>query len=144
MKILRFYVMETINISTKFLENFRLRRPKLFKNLILGRVRAFGSLIVFRPSADFTPPPWSRSGKSKGEFLKGGFSRNLVDVYLCTTHGREHQVGLGLEGIVLAALFHSVSSSNFSTMAWRCCIQIHYALSEAIINKEILQCGLDP
>ena len=72
MKILRFYVMETINISTKFLENFRLRRPKLFKNLILGRVRAFGSLIVFRPSADFTPLDPDR-GKARVNFSKGDF-----------------------------------------------------------------------
>ena len=56
---------------------------------------------------------------------------------LCTTHDREHQVGL--DGIVLAALFHSVSSSNFSTKTSRCWIQIYYALSADIINKEILQ-----
>ena len=48
----------------------------MFKYLIFGRFRAFGSLNVFRPLADF--------GKFlvKGDFSfsKGEGSRNLVDV----------------------------------------------------------------
>ena len=50
--------------------------PKLLKNLIFGRFRAFGSLKKIRPSVDFekSPPPplFQTGGKKGGEFLKRG------------------------------------------------------------------------
>ena len=77
----------------------------------------------FCPSVDFEKnTPCSRSGKKKQVEIsqRADFSRNLVDVYLYVQliNSREHQ--LGLEGLVLAALFHSVSSCFNNGVALLC------------------------
>ena len=75
----------------------------------------------FCPSVDFEKTtPCSRSGKKVEISQRADFSRNLVDVYLYVQliNSREHQ--LGLEGLVLAALFHSVSSCFNNGVALLC------------------------
>ena len=65
----------------------------------------------------YFPPCFEIACNKGGEYFEGGnISRNPVDVQL--VNSREHQ--LGLEGLVLAALFHSVSSCFNNGVALLC------------------------